>query len=216
MSNPLNVSVLFFDWKQLETSSGFTFGKWINREEFDPENNGMDRFRIRTCACCRISGTRSGSCPTSRPATRWQLYWPKSTTSSGATIKWRWPPVRQAIGSGFDTKTITLSCGKLTTGVHHPAVVVNPGAAQPEVAGNLLPGSVSRAVTVVHQEPQRRRPERGGNPQIGLFRVRLHAYARCDSSRNTGSGFRPASRIPRWPSRTSCRSCPCWLTTART
>ena len=27
------------------------------------------------------------------------------------------PPVRMAIGNGFDTKTITLSCGKLTTGV---------------------------------------------------------------------------------------------------
>lgn len=27
------------------------------------------------------------------------------------------PPVRQAVGSGFDTSTITLSCGKLTTGV---------------------------------------------------------------------------------------------------
>ena len=27
------------------------------------------------------------------------------------------PPVRRAIGSGFDTQTITLSCGKLTTGV---------------------------------------------------------------------------------------------------
>jgi len=27
------------------------------------------------------------------------------------------PPVRQAIGNGFDSKTITLSCGKLTTGV---------------------------------------------------------------------------------------------------
>jgi len=27
------------------------------------------------------------------------------------------PPVRNAIGNGFDTKTITLSCGKLTTGV---------------------------------------------------------------------------------------------------
>lgn len=27
------------------------------------------------------------------------------------------PPVRSAIGSGFETKTITLSCGKLTTGV---------------------------------------------------------------------------------------------------
>ena len=30
------------------------------------------------------------------------------------------PPVRQAIGKGFDTKTITLSCGKLTTGVTVP------------------------------------------------------------------------------------------------
>ncbi len=30
------------------------------------------------------------------------------------------PPVRKAIGSGFGTKTITLSCGKLTTGVTVP------------------------------------------------------------------------------------------------
>jgi predicted house-cleaning noncanonical NTP pyrophosphatase (MazG superfamily) len=30
------------------------------------------------------------------------------------------PPVRQAIGSGFETKTITLSCGKLITGVTVP------------------------------------------------------------------------------------------------
>lgn len=30
------------------------------------------------------------------------------------------PPVRQAIGNGHDTKTITLSCGKLTTGVTVP------------------------------------------------------------------------------------------------
>jgi hypothetical protein len=30
------------------------------------------------------------------------------------------PPVRKAIGSGFDSKTITLSCGKLTTGVTVP------------------------------------------------------------------------------------------------
>ncbi len=30
------------------------------------------------------------------------------------------PPVRKAIGSGFDTSTITLSCGKLTTGVTIP------------------------------------------------------------------------------------------------
>lgn len=30
------------------------------------------------------------------------------------------PPVREVIGSGFETKTITLSCGKLTTGVTVP------------------------------------------------------------------------------------------------
>jgi hypothetical protein len=30
------------------------------------------------------------------------------------------PPVREAIGSGFETKTITLSCGKLATGVTVP------------------------------------------------------------------------------------------------
>jgi hypothetical protein len=30
------------------------------------------------------------------------------------------PPVRKKIGSGFETKTITLSCGKLTTGVTVP------------------------------------------------------------------------------------------------
>src|SRR3954462_13390130 len=30
------------------------------------------------------------------------------------------PPVRKAIGSGFDTKTITMSCGKLTTGITVP------------------------------------------------------------------------------------------------
>jgi hypothetical protein len=30
------------------------------------------------------------------------------------------PPVRDAIGSGYDSKTVTLSCGKLTTGVTVP------------------------------------------------------------------------------------------------
>jgi hypothetical protein len=30
------------------------------------------------------------------------------------------PPVRRAVGSGFDTKTIVLSCGKLTTGITVP------------------------------------------------------------------------------------------------
>ena len=37
-------------------------------------------------------------------------------TSAGIGLE-ALPPVRAAIGSGFDTKSITLSCGKLTTGV---------------------------------------------------------------------------------------------------
>jgi Type III restriction enzyme, res subunit len=37
-------------------------------------------------------------------------------TSAGIGLE-ALPPVRKAIGSGFDTKSITLSCGKLTTGV---------------------------------------------------------------------------------------------------
>jgi hypothetical protein len=40
-------------------------------------------------------------------------------TSAGIGLK-ALPPVRKAIGSGFDTKSITLSCGKLTTGVTVP------------------------------------------------------------------------------------------------
>lgn len=37
-------------------------------------------------------------------------------TSAGIGLE-ALPPVRKAIGGGFDTKSITLSCGKLTTGV---------------------------------------------------------------------------------------------------
>ncbi|WP_424830719.1 DEAD/DEAH box helicase family protein [Ruegeria sp.] len=37
-------------------------------------------------------------------------------TSAGIGLE-ALPPVRKAIGNGFDTKSITLSCGKLTTGV---------------------------------------------------------------------------------------------------
>lgn len=40
-------------------------------------------------------------------------------TSAGIGLE-ALPPVRKQIGSGFDTKTITLSCGKLTTGVTVP------------------------------------------------------------------------------------------------
>ena len=67
------------------------------------------------------------------PATQWQTCWGRGTTRSGTTTRCSYPagasagigldalpPVRKAIGSGFETKTITLSCGKLTTGVTVP------------------------------------------------------------------------------------------------
>ena len=100
---------------------------------------------------------------------------------------------------------------------HRAAVVIDPDAAQPQVAGDLLPGGVPRAVAVVHQEPQRRQPERGGDPQARLLRVRLRAHARAAAAlRVRRSACRPTSRTRRTRSRTSCRSCPCWPTTART
>jgi hypothetical protein len=55
-------------------------------------------------------------------AARHNVFWHEYTvvvaagTEAGIGLE-ALPPVRRAIGSGFDTKTITLSCGKLTTGV---------------------------------------------------------------------------------------------------
>jgi hypothetical protein len=51
----------------------------------------------------------------------WHDYDVLNVAGSGAGIGLAaLPPVRSAIGSGFDSKTITLSCGKLTTGVTVP------------------------------------------------------------------------------------------------
>jgi hypothetical protein len=53
--------------------------------------------------------------------TFWRQY--KVVVAAGATAGIgldALPPVRKAIGSGFDSQTITLSCGKLTTGVTVP------------------------------------------------------------------------------------------------
>lgn len=45
------------------------------------------RFRIPTCACCRISSMRSGFCRTSRRVTRWRTCSRRSKTCSGATTR---------------------------------------------------------------------------------------------------------------------------------
>ena len=53
--------------------------------------------------------------------TYWHDYEVLTVAGTGAGIGLEaLPPVRKAIGSGFETKTITLSCGKLTTGVTVP------------------------------------------------------------------------------------------------
>jgi hypothetical protein len=53
--------------------------------------------------------------------TYWHNYDVLTVAGTGAGIGLdALPPVRRAIGNGFDTKTITLSCGKLTTGVTVP------------------------------------------------------------------------------------------------
>ena len=53
--------------------------------------------------------------------TFWHSYDVLTVAGTGAGIGLdALPPVRRAIGNGFDTKTITLSCGKLTTGVTVP------------------------------------------------------------------------------------------------
>ena len=51
----------------------------------------------------------------------WHDYWAVVAAGADAGIGLdALPPVRAAISSGFDSKTITLSCGKLTTGVTIP------------------------------------------------------------------------------------------------
>lgn len=51
----------------------------------------------------------------------WHSYTVLTVAGTGAGIGLEaLPPVRKAIGGGFDSKTITLSCGKLTTGVTVP------------------------------------------------------------------------------------------------
>ncbi len=91
------------------------------------------RSPIRMCACFLIFSIHSGSCPMSQPAyamanlfvEKHNIFWHEyeaivaAGTSAGIGLD-ALPPVRKCIGSGFDTKTITLSCGKLTTGVTVP------------------------------------------------------------------------------------------------
>ena len=89
------------------------------------------------------------------------------------------PPVRKAIGGGFDDQDNHAVVRQAHNRRDRAAVVIHPDAPQPEVARDLLSGRVPRAVAVVNQEPEWRQPERRGNPQTRLLRVRLRTHARA-------------------------------------
>ncbi len=116
--------------------------KWLDiiRGSYAPQavRRAQDRHApavpvLRCAPPAAISSTRSGSCPTSPPATLWRnllaerhnTFWHdyQVVVAAGAAAGIglaALPPVRKAIGGGFETKTITLSCGKLTTGITVP------------------------------------------------------------------------------------------------
>jgi len=73
-------------------------------------------FLPNVAACCAMANLLA-----ERHNTFWHDY--RVVVAAGASAGTgldALPPVREAIGSGFRTKTITLSCGKLTTGVTVP------------------------------------------------------------------------------------------------
>ncbi|GIW01254.1 MAG: hypothetical protein KatS3mg058_2657 [Roseiflexus sp.] len=88
------------------------------------------RCPTRMCGCRACSPTRCGFCPAWPPVTPCAISWPNRTTSSTTITRSSWPPapqrasasnalppVLEAMGDPLKTKTITLTCGKLTTGV---------------------------------------------------------------------------------------------------
>ena len=65
------------------------------------------------------------------------------------------PPVRHAIGDGFETKSITLSCGKLTTGItvsQWASILMLRNLKSPET---YFQAAFRGAISMVYQESER-------------------------------------------------------------
>jgi hypothetical protein len=125
------------------------------------------------------------------------------------------PPVRKAIGSGFETKTITLSCGKLTTGVTVPqwsSILMLRNLKSPE--------TYFQAAFRV-QSPWSIKNPNGDDPheeEILKPACFVFDFAPTRALRQLseyGIGLSPNESNPKTPSRISCRSCRYWPTTAR-
>ncbi len=85
------------------------------------------------------------------------------------------PPVKEAMDDPLKTKTITLSCGKLTTGVTvkpWTGILMLRNSLQP---GNLFSGRLPGAVAVDGQESRQHIAQRGADHQGGVLRLRFRA-----------------------------------------
>ena len=126
------------------------------------------------------------------------------------------PPVRSAIGSGFDTKTVTLSCGKLTTGVTVPqwsSILMLRNLKSPESYFQAAFGCNHRGPSKIPTATTRRR-KKSSSP-CALYST-LRPPVRCASCLSTPLACRPTSPTPKtrcgiwWP------FCLCWPMTVPT
>ena len=179
------------------------------------------------CACCPTCSIVLVLCPTSRlprdgePAGREAQHLlarlqgrRRGRASAGIGLE-ALPPVRKAIGSGFETKTITLSCGKLTTGVTVPqwsSILMLRNLKSPE--------TYFQAAFRVQSPWSIKNPNDNPNEEEILKPVCfVFDFAPTRALRQLseyGIGLSPNEPNPENAVRTSCRSCPCWPTTART
>ncbi|WP_199489379.1 MULTISPECIES: hypothetical protein [unclassified Meiothermus] len=121
-----------------------------------------------------------------------------------------------ASSGGFDTKTITLSCGKVTTGVTVPqwsAILMLRNLQSPET---YFQAAFRVQSPWVIPNPEGDDPNAEAIVKPVCFASTSRRRGPCASSPNTPSALRCTSRTRkrRWP--TWCRSCRCWPTTART
>jgi hypothetical protein len=126
------------------------------------------------------------------------------------------PPVRQAIGGGFETKTITLSCGKLTTGVTVPqwsSILMLRNLKSPETYFQAA-FRVQSPWSIKNPNGDNRTRRRFSSPSASCST--LPPRAPCGNSPTTRLACRPTSRTRRTQSGTWSHFCPCWPTTART
>jgi hypothetical protein len=122
------------------------------------------------------------------------------------------PPVRKAIGSGFETKTITLSCGKLTTGVTVPqwsSILMLRNLKSPETYFQAAfrvqsPWSILNPMATTR---------RGGDSQARSASCSTSRPPRAEAASEYGIGLSPNEPNPENAVKDLVSFCLCWPTT---